>query len=441
MNKPILVCLLLTVSSSLGYSEDRPLPNVEGRWRGEAKTQTEHTRLLLNIVSSDNGLRADMTLLDIGVMGWPAKSVRADGNLEVVFPSDSGDQVMAFSLEMRKDGEQQLVGTWSEKRFKAPAEVTLVKVTDEPPLTEKPASIKGPTGLLSAAVILPSGEGPYAAVVHLHGAGPQPKDASRFAARELARNGIASIIFDKRGVGSSKGQLSTASFHDLADDAVSVAKHLLALSEISSVGFVGHSQGGWIGPLAATKWKSTAFVITSAGPAVPPSREAHWDFVLKLRDQGVSESDIELARQLIDHWHEGVRSDNWVELKAALKTGSKKPWFKPSGLAFLTKELDENFVKSYRLYMDYDPIPALKALTAPMLAILAPSDESIDSQETEGILLDLIGKGSDIRIKLYPGFDHSMRTLGTGNKTLRWPQHPKDYFSVQAEFIREAVTR
>ena len=435
-----LFFLWVALASTLGQAAHDPTAPYLGQWIGEAETQLESTRLVLDINSIDGELSAKMTLLDVGVMGWPSKRVqRVAEELHVVFPSDSGDQTMRFSLNVTKTGEPVLEGTWSDARFEDIANVTLTQAIGEEVLTEQAVNIEGPAGTLSAALILPTGKGPHPGIICLHGSGPQPKDANRFAARALARRGIATLIFDKRGVGKSEGKWAGASFDDLADDGVAAAQYLLSLPEVSSVGFFGHSQGGWIGPLAGTKWEKTAFVISSAGPAVPPSREAQWGFVRKLRSLGVDENEIESARQIIEYWHDGIRTAEWSRLDAAIQAARARPWFEPSGFDHFSRRPNKAFAKNYRAFMDYDPVPTLKRINAPLLAILAPDDESIDSHETDEILTGLIEQGNDIRVKLYPGFDHSIRKLGGQDQLLRWPEHPKDYFSAQAAFIHEVM--
>ena len=74
-----------------------------------------------------------------------------------------------------------------------------------------------------------------------------------------------------------------------------------------------------------------------------------------------------------------------------------------------------------------------------MLAILTPDDESIDAVETELILRALSSDGHDITLRTYPGYDHSMRKLGLEGRLLRWPEHPDDYFILQAQFIQDAM--
>ncbi len=88
--------------------------------------------------------------------------------------------------------------------------------------------------------------------------------------------------------------------------------------------------------------------------------------------------------------------------------------------------------------MDDDPLPALKALGAPLLWIGSPDDESIDAAETEQILRGLQSEGHDITLKRYPGYDHTMRRLGARGAPLRFPEHPEDYFDTQVDFITRA---
>lgn len=406
--------------------------NVTGQWSGVAQDGVEETQLVLTIGDTQNGLFASMALPDIEVTGWPAQSVQQTNNtLTVIFPSDSGPQEMALSFE----GET-MTGTWRENRFETAASVNLTRRENVSPAKEKRILVEGPTGKLGASLIVPDCSNDCPAVVFLHGSGPQPRDASRFAALTLAEHGIASIIYDKRGVGESGGNLEGVSFHDLAADAIAIADVLRNQPGISYVGFFGHSQGGWIAPLAGSQWEHTAFVITSAGPAVPPSREGEWEVVRRLRAAGLSEEVEQKARGIIQLWHQGVRSGDWSAFDTSLNDVKAEPWYDTADFSVFMDRPNAAFVHSYRAFMDYDPIPALSSLSVPMLAILTPDDESIDAVETETILRGLQNRGNDIEIKLYPVYDHRMRRLGTEGNPIRWPEHPSDYFSNQARFIQ-----
>src|SRR5205814_484688 len=89
---------------------------------------------------------------------------------------------------------------------------------------------------LSGSVVLP-GNGPIqAAVVFIHGSGEQTRNLA--VAERFAREGIAALVYDKRGVGGSGGKyeskrsVSEKNLSLLADDAVAA---LAALERLPSL--------------------------------------------------------------------------------------------------------------------------------------------------------------------------------------------------------------
>jgi uncharacterized protein len=108
---------------------------------------------------------------------------------------------------------------------------------------------------LKGTLCLPRAPGRHGAVVLVHGSGPETRwGTNRYIADRLARAGIAALIYDKRGSGASSGDWRTASFEDLARDALAGVDLLGKRADIdpARIGIHGHSQGGAIGPLAAT---------------------------------------------------------------------------------------------------------------------------------------------------------------------------------------------
>lgn len=426
---PPLLLMLMAGCATLAV----PTGTSEELWSGEARAGQQRTRLLIRLRETAGESEAELTLAEVGVSGWPASAVRRSGRQLVLdFPSDSGTQTMVLTPR-----GTSLEGRWTEAGHSEPARVSLRRLGDSAGPREERLTFTGPAGGIGASLILPPVNGPFPGVVMVHGSGAQPRDANRFAAEALARRGIAVIIFDKRGVGESGGELAGASFEDLAADAVAVARVLAAREDVTGVGFFGHSQGGWIAPLAAVRWGEAAFVITSAGPAVPPSREAHWDVVRSLRASGAGDDAERAARTAIDLWHAGLRTSDWSPFDLALAELRTQSWFESSGIEAFAERPDPAFARAYRAQMDHDPLPVLRALQVPMLSILAPEDESMDAIETERILAGLIAEGRDIRVRLYPGYDHTMRRRGPDGVPLRWPAQPNDYYDGQADFIRD----
>lgn len=401
------------------------------RWSGMASSATERTEVIIKLCKDS----ATLSLPRVGVLDWPARSHTTKGDqVQLVFQSDSGEQRMQLTL-----ADKRLQGTWSDPRFTEAADLAMTKAKALPALQEQEVLITGAAGQIGASLIMPSGKGPFPGVVFLHGSGPQPRDASRFHAQALAQRGIAALIYDKRGVGESSGPKTWPAFADLATDAISAAKFLQAQANISSVGFYGHSQGGWIAPLAASRWPAAAFVITSSGPLVKPARETQWDTVRAMRKAGANESQVEQARAVIEQWYQSMKTNDRPAFDRAMQGVRAEPWFLASGLSQFAEPVDATSQAAYLLDHDYDPLPALRNVSAPVLWILSKDDESIDALETSALLEKEIAAGRNIRIKMYVGYDHSLRQLDATGKSMRWPQLPDDLFDVQAEFIKQRI--
>src|SRR5579863_6992940 len=120
--------------------------------------------------------------------------------------------------------------------------------------------------MLAGTLILPAGPPRYPAVFLFHGSGRQARDRS--TARWFAEQGFAALTYDKRGVGESTGDFRAGPFMDLCDDGLAALEYLKSRKEIDArhIGVWGLSQGGWLGPLAASRSSDISFVIAVSGP-------------------------------------------------------------------------------------------------------------------------------------------------------------------------------
>ena len=163
------------------------------------------------------------------------------------------------------------------------------------PIQEKVVSLSNGNVTLAGSLFLPGGTGSHPAVVLFHGSGQQLRDESM--ARWFAEQGVAALAYDKRGVGESSGDFRQVPFIDLAGDGLAAVAFLKARSEIDPrrIGVWGLSQGGWLGPLAASQSRDVAFVIAVSGPGVSPGEQMIFYYSSQLRKQGLSESAISAA--------------------------------------------------------------------------------------------------------------------------------------------------
>jgi uncharacterized protein len=128
---------------------------------------------------------------------------------------------------------------------------------------------------LSGTLTLPPGSGPHPGVAFVHGSGATSRAYLPDLQTLLVWNGVAVLAYDKRGIGQSGGQYpgesATATTIDtLARDAEAAARFLAAQPEIDPkrVGLAGHSQAGWIMPLAASREPVIRFLVVFSGPTV-----------------------------------------------------------------------------------------------------------------------------------------------------------------------------
>ncbi|MBR6029171.1 MAG: alpha/beta hydrolase [Clostridia bacterium] len=148
-----------------------------------------------------------------------------------------------------------------------------IALADEAPgFTEEIITIAGENYDIPATVCLPAGEGPFPAVVMLHGTGSTRDEAGNgyaYAAPVLAEKyGIATIRIDFPGNGDSTADYMLYTFRSAVADAKAAAEYMAALDVIDGdrIGVMGWSQGG-TDALLACAWEPDTFksLVTWAG--------------------------------------------------------------------------------------------------------------------------------------------------------------------------------
>ena len=145
---------------------------------------------------------------------------------------------------------------------------------------------------LSGTFVAPSGSRAAPVVVLVSGTGPVDRDVTfvghalfRTLAHSLAEAGIASLRFDKRGVGESGGEFSTAGPDDFVADVLGAVKYLVRHEGIASgrVGLLGHSEGGMVALTAAAGMVEVPFCVLLASPLLSGTENLVRSFALLAR--------------------------------------------------------------------------------------------------------------------------------------------------------------
>ena len=136
-----------------------------------------------------------------------------------------------------------------------------------------------PGALLDADPAQPSTAGArLPAVVLVGGSGPTDRDGLVFGipvlgqiADGLADAGFVVLRYDKRGVGQSGGRAESAGLTDYAEDVRAAVKMLADRKDVDPkrIAVIGHSEGGAVALIAASKDKRIAAVALLASNGVP----------------------------------------------------------------------------------------------------------------------------------------------------------------------------
>lgn len=307
-------------------------------------------------------------------------------------------------------------------------------------LREQDMDFKNGKVKLGGALILPPGEGRFPCIVLTHGSGQETREASRGLAYLFAGHGIAAFIYDKRGSRDPDSEDWKVPFSDYADDAT-IAAGLLAKNKSIDprhIGIYGHSQGGWVAPLAASRSDLFSFVIISAGNAVNPVEQHLYNGMCANRQSGAPEW---AAKEIFDFrvikYEAGITGDS-SRFNAALPVAKAKPWFVRTG-----DTLPTGLFWKYNGY--YDPVPALSALRCPVLVIAGELDRYSDTQRNMALFKEIFEKNGNKRVtfKVFPDANHALLHTPTGKldetEIMELKRFADGYFETLTEWVQGVV--
>jgi len=289
-----------------------------------------------------------------------------------------------------------------------------------------------------AGIELIEEERPFAAALFIGGSGPVDGDGNAPGlltdsylqlAHALAKGGIASLRYDKRGVGRSEGDAASASRSDLLNDARAALAALRAQPEIDPdrIFLIGHSEGAYLAPIIATEDDTIRGVVLLAGAARSLDEITRWQIETLLRMQGASEEKITASLAQEDQYIEFVKtsSGEWgdytfADLHAAM------PWLTEQGAAQLTgSPLSLTWLREH---YTADPTGPLRRLHVPVLIINGEKDLQVPAEEADRIREAIEeGGNQDVTVYVLPDFNHLLRHHPEeANMTYRHLDEPVD---------------
>jgi len=427
-------------------AQPAPTAGIEGVWQGSITLPTAKLRLVLKVRrdAANGALTGTLDSIDQGARDLPIDVLTFEsGKLHFEMKAIGAQYEAHLS-----DSGEELSGTWSQGpgslplTFRRDANLPVVNRPQEParplPYQELEVSYDSAPGVtLAATLTLPPGKGPFPAVVLITGSGPQDRDESLAGHRPfyvladyLTRRGVAVLRADDRGTGKSTGNYwEGTTSEDFATDALAGVRFLAARADIRQrqIGLVGHSEGGLIAPLAATRAdadaKRIAFLVLLAGPGVPLADilvEQH-RLILAAQnvpahyidaDQVMQRKLLEIARSDSDTAH---AADGMRAVLAAYVETLPEPSRTQMKAQAETQVLLTNSAWM-RWMLHYDPIPTLHRTKIPVLALFGSRDMQVPSAQNLAPMRDALriaGHPANRVIEL-SGLNHLFQAATTG---------------------------
>lgn len=409
--------------------------DIDGAWMGVLDTGGIKLHVVFHIQNTADGLSATMDSPDQGVKGISTSSVTRDGSsLKIEASKISGKFEGKIAADL-----SSIDGTWSQGGGALP--LALKKVTEKeqaemapkrPQVPAKPYPYreeevsyenKVQNVTLAATLTLPQGKGPFPAVLLITGSGPQDRDETLMGHKPflilsdyLTRHGIAVLRADDRGVAKSTGIFAKATTADFATDVEAGVAYLKTRSEVDphKIGLIGHSEGGVIAPMVATRDKDVAFIVMMAETGVPGDEViAAQTEAIELASGAKPEEAAKAAakQREINHLVETENDEAVLKQKLHEVIGGDAP----AGQA----ELGISQVTSpwFRYFLTYDPATALRKITCPVLVLNGSLDKQVlPDQNLPAIRKALEQSGNKhFEIDELPGLNHLFQTAKTGS--------------------------
>jgi pimeloyl-ACP methyl ester carboxylesterase len=372
MKTKLLLLTLLIMQAITGYSQNNK--DVSGQWKGIIHVQGTQLRIAFNITKTGNGYSSTTDSPDQGVTGMHCDSITVTADSIII------EVIAGAFFKGLLVNDSAINGTLLQSGMKIPLLLKKYKLSknDQAPeinvdsnCVETKITLETKTGRLFGTLCTPKKfvSGPVALIIA--GSGPTDRngnsslglstDAYKILAHKLSDENIATVRFDKRGIGESGLDMKSESditFDDFIDDAIAWCKMLKSDKRFTKVIIIGHSEGSLIGMVAAKNGNADKYIsIAGAGESL--------DETLKRQLESLPNEEKESAYKIIDSLDAGKKVNHVDTGFYAL--------FRPSVQPFLIS------------LFKYDPKTEVTKLAIPVLIIQGTNDIQITVDDAKAL--------------------------------------------------------
>ncbi len=427
----------------------QPAAPLDGHWEGAVDVAGVSLLTYVDFKTEGGALKGTVDFPQQNALSIPLEKVSQQGS-KIHFEVLPSPRTAIFEAELQ--GGDKMTGSFEQAGYKGTFGLQRkVKATETLPYQEKEVKFQNGAITLAGALTLPAGAGPFPAVVLISGSGSQNRNEEIFGfpifrvlADHLTRQGIAVLRFDDRGLGGSSAGSPDDTSETYAGDVSAAVQYLKTRPEINpkQIGLLGHSEGGIIAPLVATRSSDVAFIVMMAGPGLPGRQILVEQTRLILKAENNTDAQIEkqaaLQQQAIEA---GLTGKGWDEVKAAMRAEYEAAWETISEsdrktLGDKTAWIDKNIQAQVsamegawmKFFLSYDPAPALEKVAVPVLALFGELDTQVAAESNRAAVMAALDKGGnkDHTAKVFPDANHLFQSAKTGS--------PGEYATLKAEF-------
>lgn len=435
--------LALPLDWQRGEFETARVEGMDGFWEGVLTRNGVDLRLHLRVRSEDGGTVASLDSPDLGVAGLPVTGLVRQGNAVSFAVPDAG---VVYEAHYESPGDRlpdRLNGSWQREGFETSDVVfTRTRETSEAIARPRPQTPQPPfpysieevrfdnpeaEGVtLAGTLTVPAGDGPFPTAILITGSGPQDRDETVFEhkpfqvlADALSRRGIAVLRYDDRGIAGSTGSHTGATSADFATDANAAFAFLNGRAEIAAdaIGFIGHSEGGMIAPLAARQNEALAYMVLLAPPGTNTIDLILAQMRLAGLAQGASEEELDRALPIQAAIMRAVAASETpqqveAEIRAILSDEALESLGAPaSAREMVVTRLNDPW---YRFFTRYEPAETLAGSTVPLLALYGELDIQVPPQSNLPALEAALAGHPDATVIELNGLNHLFQPAQTG---------------------------
>lgn len=419
-------------------SEESEHMSLEGYWEGALSIGgNPPLKLAFNVTQTDETYGATLSIPQQGVTNLPIESVKYDVQTnEIAFNMTALAAVFAGTVV--SDKQDSIVGIFSQSGMEFPLTVVRMPegqirkakmqepVAPYPYISEDVTIIQTKEGFsLAGTVTRPKEPGRYPAVILITGSGAQDRDETIMEhkpflviADALTRAGIVVLRYDDRGFAASEGNVSEATTLDFADDAESVFDYLKEQSYVNpdKIGIIGHSEGGLVAMIVASRNPDVSFIISMAGSGVDGISVLEAQTTALLLAQGAPEAAIAQVVALNLAIYNTVINEN-----IPLETRKEEISAMLASFGMDAQSIDAQkavlFSTWYMTFLQLDPAPYVEQIDVPVLILNGTKDTQVTSQLNVPAIESALSKGGNTSYTtiVYEGFNHLFQQAQTGS--------------------------